>query len=81
MTNLTYSPHMVLFAYLLILKWFAFSLLYCFHCSKNGCVEGIIQRLKTYKDPDLKFEIKVYLTLVTVSKILMLFMTTFSVSF
>ncbi|XP_069132114.1 synembryn-A-like [Argopecten irradians] len=29
-------------------------------CSKNGCVEGIIQRLKTYKDPDLKFEIKFF---------------------
>lgn len=27
--------------------------------SKNGCVEGTIQRLKTYKDPLLKFEIKV----------------------
>ncbi|XP_060555922.1 synembryn-A-like [Ruditapes philippinarum] len=29
-------------------------------CSKNGCVEGIVQRLKTYKDPDLKFDIKFY---------------------
>ncbi|KAJ8299039.1 hypothetical protein KUTeg_023099 [Tegillarca granosa] len=29
-------------------------------CSKNGCVEGIIQRLKTYKDPELKYEIKFY---------------------
>ena len=27
--------------------------------SKNGCVEGIVQRLKTYKDPELKFDIKV----------------------
>ena len=27
--------------------------------SKNGCLEGTIQRLKTYKDPLLKFEIKV----------------------
>ncbi|KAL5007732.1 hypothetical protein ScPMuIL_016538 [Solemya velum] len=25
---------------------------------KNGCVEGIVQRLKTYKDPELKFDIK-----------------------
>ncbi|CAG2233154.1 chaperone Ric-8A-like [Mytilus edulis] len=29
-------------------------------CSKNGCVEGTIQRLKTYKDPALKFEIKFF---------------------
>lgn len=29
-------------------------------CSKNGCVEGIVQRLKTYKDPELKFEIKFF---------------------
>lgn len=29
-------------------------------CSKNGCVEGIVQRLKTYKDPDLKFDIKFF---------------------
>ena len=30
-----------------------------FFFSKNGCVEGIVQRLKTYKDPELKFDIKV----------------------
>lgn len=29
-------------------------------CSKNGCVEGIIQRLKTYKDPTLPHEIKFF---------------------
>ncbi|XP_052268308.1 synembryn-A-like [Dreissena polymorpha] len=29
-------------------------------CSKNGCVEGIVQRLKTYKDPDLQFDIKFF---------------------
>lgn len=29
-------------------------------CSKNGCLEGTIQRLKTYKDPALKFEIKFF---------------------
>ncbi|XP_064602072.1 synembryn-A-like [Liolophura sinensis] len=29
-------------------------------CSKNGCVEGIVQRLKTYKDPELKFDIKFF---------------------
>lgn len=29
-------------------------------CSKNGCVEGIVQRLKTYKDPDLRFDIKFF---------------------
>ncbi|KAK3611621.1 hypothetical protein CHS0354_018317 [Potamilus streckersoni] len=29
-------------------------------CSRNGCVEGIIQRLKTYKDPDLPFDIKFF---------------------
>ncbi|XP_062568468.1 synembryn-A-like [Saccostrea cucullata] len=29
-------------------------------CSKNGCVEGIIQRLKTYKDPALPHEIKFF---------------------
>lgn len=31
-----------------------------FFISKNGCVEGIIQRLKTYKDPTLPHEIKVW---------------------
>ncbi|CAE1329538.1 Synembryn-A [Acanthosepion pharaonis] len=29
-------------------------------CSMNGCVEGIVQRLKTYKDPELKYEIKFF---------------------
>ncbi|WAR14013.1 RIC8A-like protein [Mya arenaria] len=29
-------------------------------CIKNGCVEGIVQRLKTYKDPDLQFDIKFF---------------------
>ncbi|XP_041366459.1 synembryn-A-like [Gigantopelta aegis] len=29
-------------------------------CSNRGCVEGIVQRLKTYGDPDLKYEIKFY---------------------
>lgn len=27
--------------------------------SSNGCIEGIVQRLKTYKDPALVHEIKV----------------------
>ena len=30
-----------------------------FYFSKNGCLEGTIQRLKTYKDPALKYEVKV----------------------
>ena len=30
--------------------------------SLNGCVEGIVQRLKTYKDPDLVYDIKVILS-------------------
>ncbi len=29
-------------------------------CSTNGCVNGIIQRLKTYKDPELPHEVKFY---------------------
>ncbi|KAK2175329.1 hypothetical protein NP493_722g02070 [Ridgeia piscesae] len=29
-------------------------------CSGNGCVEGIIQRLKTYKDPALRHEVKFF---------------------
>ena len=28
-------------------------------CSANGCVEGIVQRLKTYQDPELTQELKV----------------------
>ena len=32
--------------------------------SKNGCVDGIVQRLKTYKDPDLQFDIKVGIAMV-----------------
>ena len=27
--------------------------------SKMSCVEGVVQRLKTYGDPDLKFDVKV----------------------
>ena len=33
------------------------------HFSANGCVEGIVHRLKTYKDPDVVHEIKVNQTL------------------
>ncbi|XP_013406285.1 synembryn-A isoform X3 [Lingula anatina] len=29
-------------------------------CCNNGCVEGIVQRLKTYKDPELQHEIKFF---------------------
>jgi len=29
-------------------------------CSMNGCVEGIVMRLKTYKDPELIHDIKFY---------------------
>jgi len=29
-------------------------------CSTNGCLEGIVQRLKTYKDPDLPHDIKFF---------------------
>ncbi|PVD33593.1 hypothetical protein C0Q70_04850 [Pomacea canaliculata] len=29
-------------------------------CCKCGCVEGVVQRLKTYGDPDLKFQIKFF---------------------
>jgi len=29
-------------------------------CSTNGCVEGIVQRLKTYKDPDLIHDVKFF---------------------
>ena len=29
-------------------------------CSANGCVEGIVQRLKTYEDPELTHDIKVW---------------------
>ncbi|KAK7465075.1 hypothetical protein BaRGS_00037733 [Batillaria attramentaria] len=29
-------------------------------CSKSGCVEGVVQRLKTYGDPELKFEVKFF---------------------
>lgn len=29
-------------------------------CSTNGCIEGIVQRLKTYKDPTLVHEIKFF---------------------
>jgi hypothetical protein len=29
-------------------------------CSFNGCIEGIVQRLKTYKDPSLVHEIKFF---------------------
>ena len=34
----------------------------CMNFSLNGCVEGIVQRLKTYKDPDLVYDIKVILS-------------------
>lgn len=27
--------------------------------SSNKCIEGIVQRMKTYKDPDLNFDVKV----------------------
>ena len=30
--------------------------------SKMSCVEGVVQRLKTYGDPDLKFDVKVTAT-------------------
>ena len=30
-----------------------------YFCSGNGCVEGIVTRLKTYRDPDLCHDIKV----------------------
>lgn len=29
-------------------------------CCTNGCIEGIVQRLKTYKDPDLSHDIKFF---------------------
>lgn len=29
-------------------------------CSYNGCVEGIVQRLKTYRDPELPHEVKFF---------------------
>lgn len=29
-------------------------------CSKSGCVEGVVQRLKTYGDPELKFDVKFF---------------------
>ncbi|KAL8624070.1 hypothetical protein ACOMHN_019493 [Nucella lapillus] len=29
-------------------------------CSRVSCVDGVVQRLKTYGDPDLKFEIKFF---------------------
>ncbi|XP_064634393.1 synembryn-A-like isoform X1 [Lineus longissimus] len=29
-------------------------------CTKNGCIEGIVQRLKTYKDPDLDADVKYF---------------------
>ncbi|XP_074660004.1 chaperone Ric-8A-like isoform X1 [Tubulanus polymorphus] len=30
------------------------------YCSQSKCINGIVQRLKTYKDPDVKWEIKFY---------------------
>ena len=32
---------------------------FVFDFSTNSCVEGIVQRLKTYKDPELVHEVKV----------------------
>ncbi|KAK7099379.1 synembryn-A-like [Littorina saxatilis] len=29
-------------------------------CSKTSCVDGVVQRLKTYGDPELKFDVKFY---------------------
>jgi hypothetical protein len=40
--------------------------------SKESCVEGVVQRLKTYGDPDLKFEIKVNIIMIGVTDTVLL---------
>ncbi|CAG5132458.1 unnamed protein product [Candidula unifasciata] len=30
------------------------------YCCKSGCVDGVVQRLKTYGDPDVQFDVKFF---------------------
>jgi len=49
------------FMSLVVLIFIIIEILWCGWCRFNGCIDGIVQRLKTYKDPTLVHEIKVKL--------------------